>query len=98
VEGVLAVSDITAGHVQDDQAVLPNTTMRTSVESLLDRYFALLDGEEPKNLYKMILAEMEIPLLKKVLAFTKGNQCKAAIFLGISRGTLRKKIAQYHID
>lgn len=98
MEGVLAVSDITAGHVQDDQAVLPNTTMRTSVESLLDRYFALLDGEEPKNLYKMILAEMEIPLLKKVLAFTKGNQCKAAIFLGISRGTLRKKIAQYHID
>jgi Fis family transcriptional regulator len=98
VEGILAVSDITAGHVQDDQAVLPSATMRTSVESLLDRYFALLDGEEPKNLYKMILAEMEIPLLKKVLAYTKGNQCKAAIYMGISRGTLRKKIAQYHID
>jgi len=98
VEGVLAVSEATAGHIQDDQAVLPSTTMRTSVESLLDRYFSLLDGEEPKNLYKMILAEMEIPLLKKVLAYTKGNQCKAAIFLGISRGTLRKKIAQYHID
>lgn len=98
MEGILAVSDTTTGHIHDDQAVLPNTTMRSSVESLLDRYFSLLDGAEPKNLYKMVLAEMEIPLLKKVLAYTKGNQCKAAIFLGISRGTLRKKIAQYHID
>ena len=98
MDGALAVSNQTTGHILNDQAVLPNTTMRTSVESLLDRYFALLDGEDPKNLYKMILAEMEIPLLKKVLTFTRGNQCKAAIYLGISRGTLRKKIAQYHID
>jgi Fis family transcriptional regulator len=98
VESVFAVSNLPAGHVQNDQSVLPSTTMRTSVETLLDRYFALLDGEDPKNLYKMILAEMEIPLLKKVLTFTRGNQCKAAIYLGISRGTLRKKIAQYHID
>ncbi len=98
MESVFAVSNLPAGHVQNDQSVLPSTTMRTSVETLLDRYFALLDGEDPKNLYKMILAEMEIPLLKKVLTFTRGNQCKAAIYLGISRGTLRKKIAQYHID
>ncbi len=73
-------------------------SMRDSVENLLDRYFSQLDGEDPANLYKMVLAEMEIPLLKKVLEYTRGNQCKAAIILGISRGTLRKKIKQYNID
>ncbi len=98
MDGVLAVSNLATDTIQNNQGVLPNATMRTSVESLLDRYFALLDGEAPQNLYKMILAEMEIPLLKKVLTFARGNQCKAAIYLGISRGTLRKKIAQYHID
>lgn len=72
-------------------------SMRDSVENLLDRYFAQLDGEDPANLYKMVLAEMEIPLLKKVLEYTRGNQCKAAIILGISRGTLRKKIKQYNV-
>ena len=73
-------------------------SMRDSVEQLLDRYFAQLDGQDPANLYKMVLAEMEIPLLKKVLEYTRNNQCKAAIILGISRGTLRKKIKMYSID
>jgi Fis family transcriptional regulator, factor for inversion stimulation protein len=73
-------------------------SMRESVEHLLDRYFSQLDGQDPANLYKMVLAEMEIPLLKKVLTYTRNNQCKAAIILGISRGTLRKKIKMYNID
>ena len=72
-------------------------SMRMSVEQLLDRYFSQLDGQHPANLYKMVLAEMEIPLLKKVLDYTRNNQCKAAIILGISRGTLRKKIKMYSL-
>lgn len=73
-------------------------SMRASVEQLLDRYFAQLDGEDPANLYKMVLAEMEIPLLSKVMTYTRNNQCKAAIILGISRGTLRKKLKMYNLD
>ena len=43
----------------------------------------------------MVLAEMEIPLLEKVLEYTSGNQTKAAELLGLNRGTLRKKLKQY---
>lgn len=101
MEGNTIMLDDIATTTQADNAVTAVSTkaqtMRESVEHLLDRYFAQLDGEDPANLYKMVLAEMEIPLLKKVLAYTRGNQCKAAIILGISRGTLRKKIKMYDV-
>lgn len=69
-----------------------------SVQQSLQTYFAQLDGEEPANLYSMVLAQMEVPLLKMVMRYTNGNQSKAAKILGISRGTLRKKLAIYQID
>ena len=62
--------------------------------SLAD-YFNQLDGEPVSELYQMVLAEMEIPLLEKVLEYTRGNQTKAAELLGLNRGTLRKKLKQY---
>ncbi len=63
----------------------------------LQEYFDQLDGQTPANLYSMVLAEVEKPLIEMVLQLTKGNQSKAAIILGISRGTLRKKMAQYKL-
>lgn len=68
-----------------------------SVQQSLQNYFAQLDGEEPANLYSMVLAEMEIPLLKMVMRYTKSNQSRAAKILGLSRGTLRKKLAIYQV-
>jgi Fis family transcriptional regulator len=68
------------------------------VYSALDHYFSTLDGQSPKDLYQMILAEMEIPLLEEVMAFNENNQSKAALMLGVSRGTLRKKLKLYHLD
>ena len=70
----------------------------SSVQQSLQNYFAKLDGEEPANLYSMVLAQMEVPLLKMVMRYTNSNQSKAAKILGISRGTLRKKLAIYKID
>ena len=52
-------------------------------------------GDSQSELYPMVLAEMEIPLLEKVLEYTRGNQTKAAELLGLNRGTLRKKLKQY---
>lgn len=68
------------------------------VQGALKNYFSHLEGQDPVNLYQLVLAEMEIPLLKQVLEFTRGNQSKAAQILGISRGTLRKKISTYKIQ
>ncbi len=41
------------------------------------------------------LQEVEAPLFKAVMNYTKGNQSKAAEMLGINRGTLRKKLRIY---
>ena len=42
------------------------------------------------NLHEQFLEEVESPLLSEVMQHVKHNQSKAAILLGISRGTLRK--------
>lgn len=52
----------------------------------------------PTNLYQLVLEQVEIPLLKKVMEHVKQNQSKAAQVLGISRGTLRKKLEHYHMQ
>lgn len=71
--------------------------LRELVTHALQRYFMQLDGESPSNLYAMVLAEIEYPLLATVMQQTKGNQSEAAKILGISRGTLRKKLRTYHL-
>lgn len=72
-----------------------NTNLRESVQQSVEQYFKNLDGAPAGNLYNLVLDEVEEPLLKAVLAYTKGNQSKAAIILGLSRGTLRKKMKKY---
>ena len=65
------------------------------VEVALKDYFDQLDGHSTTNLYDMLLAEVEAPLLKATLAHTQGNQSRAAEILGLNRGTLRKKLKTY---
>ena len=65
------------------------------VEESLNIYFDNLKGHEPSEVYNMVLAEVERPMLKVVLERVGGNQSKAAQMLGLSRGTLRKKIRLY---
>lgn len=70
-------------------------TLRNCVRRSLVDYFHNLDGEDVNDLYQIVLAEIEIPLLEKVLEYTRGNQTRAAETLGLNRGTLRKKLKQY---
>ncbi|MBW5802454.1 Fis family transcriptional regulator [Coxiella endosymbiont of Ornithodoros amblus] len=87
--------------IQEPEVINPVETggsFACSVQQSLKSYFSRLDGEDPVNLYSMVLAEMEVPLLRVVMRYTKNNQSKAAKILGLSRGTLRKKLAIYQID
>ncbi len=72
-----------------------NQPLHDSVRQALESYFTQLKDQAPNNLYELVLAEVEVPLLEAVMEYTKGNQSRAAILLGLSRGTLRKKLKIY---
>lgn len=72
-----------------------NQPLHDSVRQALESYFTQLKGQAPNNLYELVLAEVEVPLIEAVMEYTKGNQSRAAILLGLSRGTLRKKLKIY---
>jgi Fis family transcriptional regulator len=72
-----------------------NQPLHDSVRQALESYFTQLKGQSPNNLYELVLAEVEVPLIEAVMEYTKSNQSRAAILLGLSRGTLRKKLKIY---
>ncbi len=70
-------------------------TLRDHVELAMRNYFANLGGEQVTDVYNMVLAEIEGPLLEVVLEYTRGNQTRASEILGLNRGTLRKKLKDH---
>jgi len=75
-----------------------NLPLCAKVQESLETYFDHLDGSIPRNLYQMVLSEVEVPLFKVVMKQVGNNQSKTADILGLSRGTLRKKLQQYGLD
>lgn len=72
--------------------------LATMTQSALEDYFRKLNGTAPGDLYDLVLSEVERPLFRTVMAYTDGNQSRAAEILGINRGTLRKKLKAYSIS
>ena len=66
--------------------------LRSHAERVLQEYFHSLNGHRPARLYDMVMREVEVPLFRAVLDYAAGNQSRAAVILGINRGTLRKKL------
>jgi len=64
----------------------------------LNRYFKDLDGEQPTEIYDMVLSAVEKPLLAYILDRADGNQTRAAELLGINRNTLRKKLREHGLS
>jgi two-component system nitrogen regulation response regulator GlnG len=55
----------------------------------------LLREAEPLGqggLYRSVMAQVELPLLRHALELSGGNQLRAARLLGINRNTLRKRL------
>ena len=67
------------------------------IKDLFQNYIKSLQGESPCDIYNLFLSEFEKPFLEAILSYTRHNQSRAAIFLGISRGTLRKKLKQHDL-
>ena len=68
------------------------------VRAAVKEYFAQLDGHSSGDLYSLVMQEVEKPLIETTLSHCGFNQSKAAIVLGISRSTLRKKMALYDLE
>ena len=79
----------------DSQQVIP---LRQHVQNTISRYLQDMGNTVPENLYQLLLAEIEPPLIEEVLKCTGGNQSKAADMLGITRNTLRTKMQRYAIS
>ena len=72
-------------------------TLRNSVAQTVDTYLTQFKDDDPINVYDLVLKEIEEPLLRTVLDQCRGNQSKAAEYLGLSRGTLRKKLKHFDL-
>jgi len=75
-----------------------NKPLKSSVKQAVNRYLSELNNQDIDNLYKLVLAEVEAPLLEEVMTYTRGNQTRAANLMGLNRGTLRKKLKEYGLD
>ena len=69
--------------------------IRRSVTSALELYLNDMSGHEVTDLYNVVLSEVEPAILDVVMKHVDGNQSEAAEMLGVSRGTLRKKLKLY---
>ena len=83
--------------IQAQESFVPGQSLRDSVSIAVRQYLNELDGQMAADVYDMVLAEVEAPLLKEVMTYTRNNQTKASIMLGLNRGTLRKKLKQYKL-
>ena len=80
-----------------DKLALRNKPLHAYAEDAIRGYFHTLNGHKPRELHQFVLAQVEKPLLEQTLDYTKGNQSAAAEILGMSRGTLRKRLQTYKL-
>ena len=81
--------------ISNSSQVQTQKPLRASVKQAVNKYLKESNSLEIDNLYELVLAEIEAPLLEEVMTHTRGNQTRAANLMGINRGTLRKKLKQY---
>lgn len=86
---VIETPDTTLNMTKQDQG------LQDLVYNLVTRFLAENKTKNIDDLYDMILSEVEPPLLQAVMEKRRGNQLQAAKMLGISRGTIRKKLQRY---
>ena len=76
------------------QQTLDASLSETVVRTLQD-YLNTLGEHEAMNIYRLVLDEVERPLLEIMMGYAHGNQSKAAQYMGINRATLRTKLNRY---
>ena len=100
IMGIKSLPGAARGKVHKEGRDNSNSTQITLHESVtiaMHDYFSCLDGEDATDIYQMVISQVESALLTAVMRQVGGNKSKAAGCLGISRGTLLKKLTQYKL-
>ena len=71
--------------------------LHDAVTRAVRTYLTELDGQLTTDFYQLVLTEIEAPLIREVMDYTRNNQTRASHMLGLNRGTLRKKLKQYNL-
>jgi len=87
--------ELTSSNVTPLGTINKNLSLRDCVAQSMENYFHHLDGQPVTDVYAMVMAEVESPLLEIIMKYTRHNQTQASQVLGLNRGTLRKKLKQY---
>jgi DNA-binding protein Fis len=82
----------------DNLDQIDDISLHTAVEQTVKRYLLSSSDKKIVDLYSLVMEEIEMPLYKIVMEHCRYNQSRAAIVLGISRGTLRAKLKRYFDD
>ncbi|MBT8125872.1 MAG: DNA-binding transcriptional regulator Fis [Gammaproteobacteria bacterium] len=93
-DNVHAITENTNIEMDNSEGI---SQLYNAVKHSIRRYLYELDGTQPHDMYDLVLKQVEQPLLEAILEHTKGNQSKAAEYLGLNRGTLRKKLRAYNL-
>ena len=94
--GAVKAAESRTGEADGDRVDVP-------VEAVDDAFDRMVAGAIPAvveaaliakrpRLYRLVVARVELPLLRHVLAVCGGNQLRAARLLGVNRNTLRKRL------
>ncbi len=83
--------------IDTSTATASDSHLRDAVTRAVRTYLEQLDGQSTTDFYELVLAEVEAPLLREIMAYTRNNQTRASRMLGLNRGTLRKKLKQYDL-
>lgn len=73
------------------------TPLELAIRAQLDKYFKDLGGSSAHDILAMVNQCVEKTVIQVALERTASNQTKASEMLGITRGTLRKKIQVHDI-
>lgn len=86
------VLDAPAGDNEDAQS------LETIIEQRLEAYVAALKGHLPRDLYGLIMPQLERPLIRVAMSLAEGRQSVAAAMLGIHRNTLRARLKELGLE
>ena len=60
--------------VLNSQSQVTNKPLRDSVKQALRNYLSQLDGQDVNDLYELVLAEVEHPMLDMIMQYTRGDR------------------------